>query len=468
MTRVLLVAAVIFGAGCRLLQYAAATSLWHDESFVALNVLHIPFADLLGPLEWNEPSPPGFLAVEKLMVAALGQSELVLRSVPFLASVAALIAFAGLALHVCRSERGALWAVVLCAASAKLIEHANLVKHFSLDLLLTVVLVGVAWRAARDATPPALRLLAWGAIGAVGLWFSYATAFVIAGTSAVLAVSAARRWPAAARTAYVLANLAVLASAAALFGAVHSQRSGVVVQYWGDAFPDNGDALRLAAWLARSLIGIFDYTWRPLGGLLLIPSALAVAAYARTEQRTLLLLLWGPVALALLAALFRWWPFGGNQHMVFAAPAVLVAAGDGIEIARQRLAGRHPLAAAAALTLLLAPGVADALYHLAVPRQRHDVRGAIAFMQQRVAPGDELAVFDPATFQFYTGRDLRGASLSFAAPARVWLITPCSRRGELHADVQRLVDRLLRERSRLAVADLPGATAQLFGPASPQ
>jgi len=64
-------AAVAFGALCRLAQYAANTSLWHDESFVALIALHTRAADLLGRLDWNEASPPGFLLVEKLIAAWL-------------------------------------------------------------------------------------------------------------------------------------------------------------------------------------------------------------------------------------------------------------------------------------------------------------------------------------------------------------------------------------------------------------
>ena len=80
----LIFAAVLFGLLCRLSQYAAHTSLWHDEAFLALNVLNKNFTELLGPLEWYEASPPGFLVVEKLLVSWLGRSEYVFRLVPLL------------------------------------------------------------------------------------------------------------------------------------------------------------------------------------------------------------------------------------------------------------------------------------------------------------------------------------------------------------------------------------------------
>ncbi|MBF8261677.1 MAG: hypothetical protein HW376_1206, partial [candidate division NC10 bacterium] len=88
---------VLFGLGCRLSQYAANTSLWHDEAYVALSILHKSFAGLLGPLDWKEASPPGFLVVEKLVVALLGRSEYALRLVPLVAGLAGMICFAGLA-----------------------------------------------------------------------------------------------------------------------------------------------------------------------------------------------------------------------------------------------------------------------------------------------------------------------------------------------------------------------------------
>jgi hypothetical protein len=84
-------ASVAFGLACRVRQYLANTSLWHDESFVALNALHTSYPDLLRARDWDEPSPPAFLLIEKLVVAALGPGEHALR----LVQLTGLIALAG-------------------------------------------------------------------------------------------------------------------------------------------------------------------------------------------------------------------------------------------------------------------------------------------------------------------------------------------------------------------------------------
>ncbi len=459
-----LVAVVGLGILCRVRQYAANTSLWHDESFVALNAIQIPLAGLLGRLDWHEPSPPGFLAAEHVMQATFGRSEYVLRALPLLAGGLALVALARLAMRACGDARGALWTVALAALSAKLVADASAVKHFSVDLLAAVLLVDLAWRISRGVAGCARRLLGWGVLGAIALWFSYASAFVFAGTSLVLGASAVSTWPRANRAAYAAANLLALASAAALFGAVRAQRSAAVVEFWARAFPDLDGGLRLVAWLGRALLGLFDFYWQPFGGVVLGLAAGGAYVAWRSERRALLLMLWAPVGLALAAAAVRWWPFGGNHHMAFAAPAILIAAGDGIEIARRRLARRRPSLAAGALALFFAPGAVGALYHLVVPRQRHEVRSAIEFMQAHDEAGDQLAVFDPATFAFYTDRDLRAAPMQFADSARVWVITPRDRRGGLQPDVRALVERLQRTRRVVLASEVHGAAAYCFGP----
>lgn len=465
MTRGLISAAVAFGVICRVRQYTANTSLWHDESFVALNVIDTSLTGMFGAPDWHEPSPPGFLALEKLVVAALGPSEYALRALPLLAGIAALMAFARLARRVCASEAAALLAVGLFAASAKLITDASQVKHFTFDALIATMLAGLTWRICRDGAPRPSRLWWWGATAAIGPWFSYATVFGFAATSFILAGPALRRWPLRSRSAYLRANLLVLVSAAALLLPVTAQRGAAVVQFWSHAFPDVSGPLPSVVWLARSLVALFDYFWQPFGGLLLVSAALAVAACRRTARRPLLRLLWLPVGLALLAAALHWWPFGGNQHMAFAAPAVLVFAADGVELVRRRLIGRQPRLAWAALALLLAPGLFGALYHLIVPRQRHELRAVIAYVQQQSAPGDQLAVFDAATFKFYTGRDVRSAPLQFSSAVRVWVITPRSKHGVLHPDVRDFVGRLERARPRLGAMETYGAAAYLFGAA---
>jgi hypothetical protein len=112
---------------------------------------------------------------------------------------------------------------------------------------------------------------------------------------------------------------------------------------------------------------------------------------------------------------------------------------------------------------VLGSGVIRAAWRVAVPPPRHAMREAIAFMQARAEPDDQLAVFEPATFAFYTGRDLRTVPLEFTPARRVWVLTPASVRGDLHPDVRALIAQLAEQRPRLAEHVHDGAAALLFG-----
>jgi len=77
-------------------------------------------------------------------------------------------------------------------------------------------------------------------------------------------------------------------------------------------------------------------------------------------------------------------------------------------------------------------------------------------------PSDALLVLDPATFAFYTGRDLRNQSPQPPADTSVWVITPWSRHGD--SPPEAIVQDLQVRRKRLDACESAGAAAFLFGP----
>lgn len=457
----LVLVAIAFGVVCRLSQYAADTSLWHDEAYVALNVLQKTFTGLLGPLDWNEASPPGFLMLEKLVVSLLGRSGYALRLVPLLAGLGGMICFAGLARRVCGAGVASFFAVVLMAASTKLIVQSNEVKHLTIDLLWAVLLGWIAIRI-RHLRDPGRALLTWGALGAVGPWLSFASLFVFTGTSLVLAPRVLRDWRWRERSAYMVANLAVLAALALLLGPIRAQLTGKVLGFWSKSFPDTSSLTALLYWLVRSHLALFNYFWQPLGVALLTLALVGGVRFWRTGRLPELLCLWLPLLMALAASFLHRWPFGGNQHMVFAAPAALLLVAEGTEAARGRLARWRAAASWIFVSFLLLPGVADAVYRIGVPRHRHEIQHVIEFVQKHLHPDDQLLVFCPAEYQFYTGHDFRNMPIEPNASARVWYIATGSPRKGLPA--QELVDRLSTRRPRLQAIEAHGAAAYLFGP----
>ncbi len=455
--RLLVFAVLAFGVICRLTQYLVDSSLWYDESFVALNVIHKSFGALFGPLDWNEASPPGFLVAEKLIVSIFGISEYALRLLPLIAALAALLLFAPLARRLCGNGPAMLWALILFAAWPVAIGQAGTLKHFSLDILLSIVLFLLALPACESQPNPA-RLALWGAVGASGVWLSFATVFTFAGTCLVMAAQALRGWPARQRIAFVASNLMTLISLTALTRPALAQRSGVM-DYWtrNGAFPDGSGAIGLALWLARSLLAFCAYFWRAPGWIILPIAAVGVGSFWHAKLRRTTTMLLAPILLAIAASCAHLWPFGGNQHMAFAAPAMLLIVGQGCETIRCWLSERRRLLGEAALAALLAPVLVNSSYRAISPRRNVDLRSVVEFLRQRRLPSDAVIVSDAATVDFYTGNDFRYDSPPITSSARLWFIS-------VPGGKPRGLDDILNRRPLLAGAQSGGAAAYLFGP----
>jgi len=250
-----------------------------------------------------------------------------------------------------------------------------------------------------------------------------------------------------------------------LLGPIQAQRTGTVVEFWSKSFPDTKNLPALVYWLGRSHLGLFNYFWQPFGLVLLCLAVLGSVCYSRTDRRPELVLLNLPVFMALVASFLHRWPFGGNQHMVFAGPMVFLLVAEGVEALRHRLASWRPSIAWAFVAVLLLPGILEATYRIGFPRLRHEVRPVVEFVQNHRQRCDQFLVFDPATVEFYAGRDLFNAPGEPSVSSRVWFIASGSRRKGFPAPAQDMLDRLSDQRPQLRGIEEYGAVAYLFGPA---
>jgi hypothetical protein len=455
----LVLALLAFGIVCRLTQYLIDSSFWYDESFVALNVIHKSFGALFGRLDWNEASPPGFLVLEKFVALIFGSTEYALRVPPLIAGLAALLLFAPLARRVCGNGLAMIWALLLFAAWPTAISQAATLKHFSFDMLINIVLLLLAVPDGETTAPPPSRILLWGVAGAGGVWMSFAAVFTFAGTSMVMAAQALRGWSTRQRLAFAAANLITLFSMAALSGPALAQKSTGLMNYWTShsAFPDTGGIARMGWWLTHSLLAFCGYFWRTPGWIILAIAAVGIITLWQSERRATTLMLLAPIGLAAAASFAHLWPFGGNQHMSFAAPAMLLVIGAGCETLRRRLSRQFPLVGEAALAALLVPVLINSAYRAIYPRGNSDLRTVVEFFQQHRRSGDAVIVSDPATVDFYSGHDFRYESPPITPSRRLWFIS-------IPQLKPRGLDAMLSRRPLLAKAESGDAAALLFGP----
>ncbi len=171
--------AISLGLVLRAAQYVTNRSLWLDEAYLALNVLHRPVTGLFKPLEYHQGAPFGFLLLEKLATKLAGNSELALRAVPLALGVLGLLFFARLAkLYVSPCAVPA--AVSLFAFCGPLIYYSSEAKQYSSDVAFTLLLLWLLSRLA-DAPLTTGELVRAALLGAFSVWFSHPAAFVLSG-----------------------------------------------------------------------------------------------------------------------------------------------------------------------------------------------------------------------------------------------------------------------------------------------
>lgn len=393
---------VLAGIACRVAQYLANPSFWHDEALVVLNVANKGFAELMGRLEYAQAAPPLFLFAERALLLLLGRNEYALRLVSLLCGVASLSVFA----LICRRILPGLIApltLAIFAFSNKLIWHSAEVKPYSGDAMVAVLLLYIAIRFTgladdgadklRRRSDPTFGLILLSCVAAVAVWFSFPASIVFGGISLAILPAMARRGAKGWGT-YIACNLLVVGSFLALFVfSIRPQHVEALSNYWVDDFPDYAHPARIPLWLAEQIYSLADHPHRSFGWLILPLAVLGAWRLATTGRRFILAVCLNPVLLAILAAFAKQYPFNGDRLTIYLVPGMFILFGSGTLLLRDRLqAAKMPwrLAWIFAGAVIIGRGVGEASYHLFVPRIRSGARPAAQYIREHRQSGEGL------------------------------------------------------------------------------
>lgn len=389
-------AIIAAGILLRLRLYLANFSLWLDEAMLAVSVRDTEFAGLFAPLiEYSQTAPIGFLLVVKSLSLLFGNGEPVLRLLPLLAGIGALVLFHPVAKRLLPLPLS-LVALALFAGNEHLLRYSAEFKQYSCDVFFAVLLLLLALRAL-DRNLCRTSLVVLGAAGIVAVYFSFAALFVLAGFGLTFAMLLLGRkeWE---RFGF-LAVIGILWIGA--FGLQYTLITGDnirvegVTRYFSQqrAFmPLPPDSVDDVLWFpkagARLLKHPGGFQIESLAALLLV---LGAVSRARRGPWILALLL-APVLLVLVASGFQKYPFY-ERLILFTVPALAVLIGEGllwVDGLRKRLALARWAAAVLALVVLAEPAY-DGLRALLRGHGEEEIRPLVVMAQRQRAEGDPLA-----------------------------------------------------------------------------
>jgi hypothetical protein len=398
------------GIVCRLHVYFLSFPIWRDEAALALNFSQRDFRGLVRMLDNFQIAPLLFLWTEKAVYQFLGGSAALLRMVPLLAGVSALILFWRLVRN-CLQPLPAILAVGCLAVAASPIHLASMVKPYSVDLF---VAVGLFLLAADYLQEPSRigRLAALALVIPFAIASSYPAVFIAGSISLVLLPVVWKQEGWKARGWFVAFNLlcgaTFLAHLQWVGREVHDPALADVGPYmsafWKGAFLPR-QPLPALHWLLRAHVGhMLSYPIEFNGGGfvgLLLCIAGGHALY-RQRMRQLLALCLLPFALNLVAGAFQRYPYAGDQrleqHLV---PGICILLGSGLADLLRRLpvgfvARRRCVAGVVGLLVLI--GVAGAVgdarrpYHDSEAVWAENIAG---YLRQQVHPEDQIVLAQP-------------------------------------------------------------------------
>jgi hypothetical protein len=403
-SRNILFTLIALGLAVRIRQYAACPSYWYDEAYLLLNVFHKSFVELLGPLGDNQAAPPLFLWMLRGLYYFGGGSEWWMRLPSLTASLAGLLMMVPLAWRVA-GRRGRLWAVAFCAFGHHAALHANEVKPYALDFLLTELIVYAALRcraAVRSWRPYAgLYLLA-----VLAPWVSYPSVFVLGSTYLALLIHGLRLrhapyGRALIKVACTSGGLTVLSSFILWQLAVCHQATPSLNEFWSSSFVDLSSPGATLMWMGRCLNEMGNYGTREMGLPITLLALVGAVSLRRRPERLMLLI--GPLAIALAASALRLYPLGGRL-MFFLVPCLWLLAARGIDELTRRLSVRLAWVGWSLPAMLLAPTLLWAGQRFIAVIPRCQFREAFAYVEARRKQGDVLWVSHPQVYEVYHGR----------------------------------------------------------------
>lgn len=400
---------VIFGSVLRLRLYTLHLSFWLDEAMLALNITGRTFAGLIQPLDYAQGAPLGFLWAIKLAEVTFGNNEYSLRLIPFLMSCLALFLLWKLTNQLVHPV-ASFFALIVFASSRYIVSYGVQVKQYSMDIAVTLFLylLGLHFMR-REANQKDMWLL--GLAGSLAIWMSHSAVFTIGALGLVLIWIhlTKKQWGKALWYVGVSAFWALNFGVLYLFQYRNLASNTFLTGFWSDYFLPF--SINMPIWVLDRLSGLF---YNPGGLSSAVPAWLVLVLFfaglvslLRREKH------WGWVLIlslvfTLAASALEKYPFGGRMGM-FLLPGLLICAGEGMDLFRQRLEHRQWLGLALSLFLmagLIFSPVVFAIETALKPKMSENIAPTLAFLKENYRPGDIIYLYRNSipAFRYYASR----------------------------------------------------------------
>jgi len=392
---IIIFAGIVF----RVVQYLYNRSLYIDEARdTVVGILGRSFRDLFAPPpSIFTPSPPaGFFVVEKLAVLFWGDSEYVLRLFPLIIGIVSLFLFYYVAKQYTAKPFAALIALILFATLKPLIYYSSSVRPYSGDVAIALIIYLVALYIHSKKLTPA-RIFLFGVVGAIVVWFSNPSVFVLAGAWISLAIFSLkeRNWKRIGGLG-IAGIIWVLSFTVYYFlyltNLTRSYKYFYLALKGEDAFmPFPPVSFADLKWFIVRFFHTFEETAGfYIPGIAALVFIIGCVSNFKDNRRPFIILI-SPAFLVLLASGLDMYPIR-HRTVLFLVPAMVFLIGEGIEYIRDKTSEHSPLIWIVMAGLLLFHPLMSAGYHLIKPILREEIKPVMQYVKDHWQDGDVLYI----------------------------------------------------------------------------
>ncbi len=138
--KTLIIFTVLIGIFLSMYQFIQNRSLWLDESYLSLNIIHKSPFELLKPLDLGQVAPILFLEIEKVFSIVIPNSEFGLRLFPMISFSISLLLFYKIVNDIHHNYYTIIFSLALFVFNPTLINYSVEVKQYSTDVLVLTCL----------------------------------------------------------------------------------------------------------------------------------------------------------------------------------------------------------------------------------------------------------------------------------------------------------------------------------------
>jgi len=374
-------------------------SLWLDEAWVANAIVQ---ADLSLLVKKSLTAPLFFVLSIHYLTLILGKTEFVLRLLPCLFGMGALVVFYLLIRRI-TGKTATLVTLLMLSFSSPFIHYSKELKQYTGAMFFTLLLVYFCEKILRSNKKR--NWIFFSLFCVLGVGFDHSILFIIPAVFLVLLIDL----PFKPNWKKIVSSGAFVSVFSILFLCFHilkqiSNSINSIQSYWVNYYPKLSSIASFLNWFATSFKRVFYYSGLPFFPFSFVVVILGLSLFYTKSKKRYLVYIILPLVLTLAASFLRRYPFGGSRLMLFYGPLAFLAFGYGLDFLFEKFSrSKLVLLLIGAVIMLSLSPVSSFVHRIKHPARTEETRPLLNEMMKHIKPTDKIYVYYGAkqAFEFY-------------------------------------------------------------------